>query len=420
MATRKVTDMTAQELVRQVKSSSPGLKAAKTRETNKRISASDVKAASDTEARPYRYENAQSPGFFQPHPNAPEGDTAHLANTKMSMRQIYRAQGWGSDAEATTTQGHPTLPGVHEAVERQYMYPAAEKEPRMSDYDENHPVIKAARVMGVTPASAVTNAGAHLDQAFRSDPNHKSFYATRGQDEAGLDRPKERIVRSASEVGVPPAVHAMANAITSPRTKFTEVTRAGKVQYTNDDNARVASEVGKRGNPEEIATAKNMPGRSGFHGNTQRAAKAVDFVMNQGKTIQEAWGSSSPKTGPFHNAWVDESGPRQRWVADTHSGTPSVAPHLRTDAEKIAFMTIPGVHDFIHAANREAMSERGLSSVTGTQSAHWNEQRRQSADEGNRSLVTQVVQGEGSARREYKGRKGTNAAIVDGMQGRLF
>jgi hypothetical protein len=195
------------------------------------------------------------------------------------------------------------------------------------------------------------------------------------------------------------------------------VTRKGDVQYTNDDNARVASEVGKRGNAEEIATAKNMPGRSGFHGNTRRAAAAVDQVLNKGKSIQEAWGSSSPKTGPFHNSWVDESGPRQRWVADTHSGTPSVAPHLRTDAEKIAFMTIPGAHDFIHAANREAMSQRGLSSVTGTQSAHWNEQRRLSADEGNRSLVTQVVQGEGAARRNYASpRKAEN----DNLQGKLF
>lgn len=373
-----------------------------TREIRRRTDEFTSQAEAHRAANPGRYQTISDPGFF-------EGDQS---NTKMSPRQTYRAMNYGSSSEETSRQDHPTLPGVAEQVDAQYKKPVRSK----LSPEQNAKIEKQAAMFGVTRESARLAAAAHIDQSFRRDPQHASFYTAEGQDSAGVDHPRERVLRSAKEAGVPAPVHAMANAITSPRVKFAEKKRNPEtgekdiVQYTNDDNAKQASIAGRQGGS-AVDTVTNLPGRAGFTNRTRAAARAVDAVVNQGKTINEAWPTSSPKTGPFHNSWVDPNGPDQRWTADTHSGAPLVAPHLRGDEEKIAFMSIPGVHQWIHERATEAMADRGLSSVSGTQSAHWNLQREESERSGNRTLMNQQhIHGENHRR----------AHDEDIRQGRLF
>lgn len=393
---------TANELVkRQARGGAQGGHA--TREVRRRTQEFSDQAAKHRADNPERYQTVSDPGFFP-------GDNA--GNTKMSPRAVYRAMDYGSSSEATSHQDHPTLPGVGEHVDRLYKKPARSS----LTPEQNAHIEKQAAMFGVTRDSATQAAAAHIDQSFRRDPDHHSFYTAEGQDATGVDHPRERVLRSAKEAGVPPPVHAMANAITSPRVKFAEkrvnpeTGVKDQVQYTNDDNARQASIAGKKGG-DAVNTVTNLPGRAGFTNRTRAAAKAVDEVLNQGKTIHEAWSSASPKTGPFHNSWVDPNGPDQRWTADTHSGAPLVAPHLKGDEQKMAFMSIPGVHQWIHERATDAMGERGLSSVSGTQSAHWNLQREQSEASGNRALVGKQHIHNGSPRATHD---------EDVRQGRLF
>lgn len=376
MASKSLREFTPNELLRQQKKGG-SLKGVATKEVTRRTSEFSTQADKHRANNPERYQSVTDEGFFH-------GDSS---NTKMSARGVYRAMGYGANSESDTTQGHPTLPGVAERVDHQYKMPVRD----VLSPEQNAHIEKQTAMHGVTRESATAAAGAHIDQAFRRDPNHQSFYTTEGQDASGVDHPRERLLKSAAEAGVPAPVHAMTNAITSPRVKFAEkrmnpeTGRHDIIQYTNDDNAKQASIAGRAGG-DAVKTVKNLPGRSGFLNRTRDAAEKVDAVLNGGKTIREAWQSPSPKTGPFHNSWVDANGPDQRWVADTHSGAPLVAPHLHGDEQKVGFMSIPGVHQWIHERATDAMAQRGLGSVSGTQSAHWNLQRAQSEAAGNRTL----------------------------------
>lgn len=387
MASRKhIHEYTANELLRQ-QNKGGSLKGQATREINRRTAEYSTEAEKHQANNPERYQTMQE----------------HFG-TKMSNRAIYHAMGYGANSEDTSLQGHPTLPGVGEHVDALYKMPVRNN---LSPKENEH-IEKQTAMYGVTRQSARQAASAHIDAAMRRDPGHQSFYTTEGQDSAGVDHPRERLLKSAAEAGVPAPVHAMNNAITSPRVKFAEkrfnpeTGQKDIIQYTNDDNAKQASIAGKAGGS-AVDTVKNLPGRAGFLNRTRDAAKKTDEVLNQGKTIREAWNSPSPKTGPFHNSWVDANGPDQRWVADTHSGAPLVAPHLKGDEQKVGFMSIPGVHQWIHERATEAMSERGLSSVSGTQSAHWNLQREQSEASGNRSLQNQQHIHTGLQREQFGG-----------------
>lgn len=359
-------------------------KGASTKEIGRRTAEFSEQAEKHRANNPERYQTVTDAGFFH-------GDSS---NTKMSPQGVYHAMGYGANSEETSHQGHPTLPGVGEHVDRLYKMPVRD----VLSPDQNAHIEAQAKMFGVTRESATQAAGAHIDQAMRRDPQHASFYTTVGQDSTGLDHPRERLLKSAKEAGVPAPVHAMTNAITSPRVKFAEkrmnpeTGQKDIVQYTNDDNAKQASIAGKAGG-DAVKNVKNLPGRGGFLNRTQDAAAKADAVLNGGKTIHEAWSSPSPKTGPFHNSWVDANGPDQRWVADTHSGAPLVAPHLQGDEAKVDFMSIKGkgatIHQWIHERATDAMSSRGLSSVSGTQSSHWNLQREQSEASGNRVLMNQ-------------------------------
>lgn len=401
MANKPLTEHTPSELLnRQKKGGS--IKAAATKEINRRSAVFSEQAEKHQANNPTRYQTVNSSGFFG----------ADESNTKMSPRGVYHAMDYGSNSEATSNQDHPTLPGVGEHVDHLYKMPVRD----VLSAEQNTHIEKQTAMFGVTRESARAAAAAHIDQAFRRDPNHQSFYTTTGQDASGVDHPRERLLSSAKEAGVPAPVHAMANAITSPRVKFAEKKmnpETGEkdiVQYTNDDNAKQASIAGKQGG-DAVKGVRNLPGRAGFLNRTRDAADKVDQVLNQGKTIREAWQSPSPKTGPYHNSWADANGPDQRWVADTHSGAPLVAPHLQGDDQKISFMSIPGIHQWIHERASEAMSERGLSSVSGTQSAHWNMRRAESEAEGNRTLQNQQHIHTGSKRNDH---------FNDAAQGRLF
>lgn len=401
-------DFTPNQLLSQQKKGGT-VKGSATKEINRRTAEFTEQAEKHQANNPERYQTVTDEGFFKHPETNPVIDgarkfkpaavdnlagTVESSNTKMSARGVYRAMNYGANSEAESTQGHPTLPGVEEQVAHQYKMPVRD----VLSPEQNAHIEKQAAMFGVTRESARAAAGAHIDQALRRDPQHQSFYTTEGQDATGLDHPRERLLRSAHEAGVPAPVHAMTNAITSPRVKFAEkrfnpeTGQKDIVQYTNDDNARQASIAGKAGG-DAVKNVKNLPGRAGFLNRTQDAAKKADAVLNGGKTIREAWDSPSPKTGPFHNSWVDANGPDQRWVADTHSGAPLVAPHVQGDEQKVGFMNIKHkgatIHQWIHERASEAMAERGLSSVSGTQSAHWNLQREQSEAAGNRTLQNQ-------------------------------
>lgn len=379
------------------------IKGAATKEINRRTTEFTEQAEKHRANNPGRYQSVTDPGFF-----------GHdESNTKMSAQGVYKAMGYGSNSEHTTNQDHPTLPGVGEHVDNLYKMPVRD----VLSPEQNAHIEKQTAMFGVTRESARQAAGAHIDQAFRRDPQHQSFYTTEGQDAAGVDHPRERVLKSAAEAGVPAPVHAMTNAITSPRVKFAETKmnpatgNKDIVQYTNDDNAKQASIAGKAGGS-AVKEVTNLPGRAGFLNRTQDAADKADQVLNGGKTIREAWNSKSPKTGPFHNSWADANGPDQRWVADTHSGAPLVAPHLQGDEQKLNFMKIPEVHQWIHERATEAMSERGLSSVSGTQSAHWNMRRSESEAEGNHALQKQ--------QHIHTGNKSRSEHFNDSAQGALF
>jgi hypothetical protein len=347
---------------------------------------------------------------------------------RVSTQHMYNLMGYhGGDS------GNPHVLGQQELPEMEQRHDAVPTPKRWEEFapHERMAVLKAASRFGVTPDSARKALGSQLDQAnVREGGHHESFYSGEGISESGGNLPRTQLKESAERNGVSFGVQAMANAITSPSNKFVmrpkTGERAGQTVYPNDDSANGAiqwSQEGKAGwqyefhpgmrvppedkvpaptaaNPNRTLKAEGETRKYIFPGYPSNVSKAIDAVtkVTNGATIEEAWGKSEkkrlgrtdygdPKTAPFHNSWVDPHGSSQFWVSDTHSGPAAFAPHL-TGKDEGAYMGIEGIHAFHDHIARQAMRERGLQSITGTQSQHWSEEKMRS---GSASDVTEMT-----------------------------
>ena len=341
---------------------------------------------------------------------------------RVSTQHMYNLMGYHG-AESPHVMGQQELPGME--------HPDALPTPkRWEDYSaqEQAAVRKAAGRFGVTEQSAHAALGAQIDQAnVREGGHHASFYSEEGTSGAGSNLPRTQLKESAAANGVRFGVQAMANAITSPKLRFVERPKtgpnAGTVKYPNDEAATFAirwSQGGRTGdeyvhNPNfhvpaeekvphpvtgKLVKAKGDTRKYPVQGLPDRVGKAADATtaVANGATIAEAWGQTEakrlgrsdygdPKTAPFHNSWVDPHGSNQFWVSDTHSGPAAFAPHLK-GAQENAYMGIDGIHAFHDHIARKVMAERGLQSLSGTQSQHWSEEKIRS---GSAQDVTEMT-----------------------------
>lgn len=289
----------------------------------------------------------------------------------------YRDLGIGIAQEpGSTSFGQQALPGM-------------EKRPGIVDsparWEDLHPnarasITRKAAKFGVTHSSAVRALGAQVDQGLMAEGQHRSFYGAEGFQPSGEMTPRTRLKTSAKENNVPFEQQAAANAITSPQQRFSAVPKSGPHEgqrvYPNDRNASAAIQAAKEGKPESALPAY---GFGGINSNSRKAAHVV-AQMQAGKSAAEAW-HAGPKTGPYHNSWVDPHGPQQFFVSDVHSGGGGIAPHLSNvsvdggDTERGKYLGIQGIHSFNDHVARKVMQQRGLQSLSGMQSAQWNQER---------------------------------------------
>lgn len=287
-------------------------------------------------------------------------------------------------------------------------------------------VLKAAARFGVTPESAHRSLAAQIDAAnVREGGRHASFYSEEGVTASGSNLPRTQVRQSAEAGGVRFGVHAMANAMTSPNTRFVTKTASGEVMYPNDTAAAEAVRWAKEGHAQELAgeanthtgedyfyhpkyhvpesekvphpktgklvKAKDDPRKYPVQGYPSNQAKAIDAVAAtlRGASVEDAWGPNrnDPKIAPFHNAWVDPHGSSQFWVSDTHSGPAAFAPHLKGKQED-AYMKIDGIHAFHDHIARQVMMSRGLNSLSGMQSQHWSQEKTRSGSAGDVAEMT--------------------------------
>lgn len=342
-----------------------------------------------------------------------------------SPRAVYDHYGFRGANHPTVALDDPTLPGLgHDEL------PSPHTLPRPQRWEEMQPgerarIKRAASSYGVTEASAYKSLAAQVDRAnVREGGVHHSFYSTEGKTSGGANLPREQLLQSAKshEVedaqagrlsgisGIHFATQAMANALTSPNNRFVQTPksgpRKGETVYPNDEAADLAIKWAKEGRTGEEylnhpdykvpAEDKVMNPRTGklekakgetrgypVQGYPANQAKAIDAVtkVREGQSIPSAWGISDkekysdPKVGPFHNAWVDPHGGTQFWVSDTHSGPAAFAPHLQGQQQELAYMSISGIHAFHDYVARKVMADRGLTSLSGTQSQHWSQEK---------------------------------------------
>lgn len=334
----------------------PSQRGARTRADNKIVADAGARQQKHEANHPDRYQGAESlPGF-----------TTHA--------DTYRTMNMGvHDEPGQTSRGQQNLPGLD--------HPAVVNAPQR--WEELKPqqqarITRAAARFGVTHESAVKSLGAQVDQAAIRESGlgtkHRSFYAAEGHQPSGEMTPRTRLVTSAKENGVPFEQQAVANAITSPKNKFAQIPKSGRFAgqrtYPNDMQASAAIQHLKSGQPPETARADT--GQGGMHGNSRKAATAVQ-KMQGGASAAEAW-HAGPKTGPYHNSWADPHGPSQFWVSDIHSGGGGIAPHLSVP-ERESYLNIGGIHSFNDHVARTVAAQRGIQSLSGMQSMQWNEER---------------------------------------------
>lgn len=307
-----------------------------------------------------------------------------------TLADAYQRHGFSDDA--IHPHGQQELPGME--------HPDVVPQRR---WEEMHPseqkkVTDAAARFGVTRDSAKQAFGAQVDQAhYRAaqhgaEPHSMRFYSDNHPETSGVHTPKSRLVQSAKENNVSLSTQVVANAITSPKSTFERTAKtgnfAGQRIYPNDMNATAAIKVAQAGLPHTEARA--VPGVGGLHGNSQRAAYAVGQKLRgvPNSELKNPSGSPvfGPKTGPYHNSWVDPHGSSQFLTSDIHTGGGGFAPHLPVGAEgarggpnsgqsREDYLSIPGIHQFHDHIAREVMKERGLQSLTGLQAAQWGEER---------------------------------------------
>ena len=355
--------------------------------------------------------------FEKANPNGRLNNIHDLMNSSDVTRQnvspatMYQLLGFHG-ATAPHHFGQMELPGFEN--------PAGNNLPTPRRWEEFEPneqkaVLKAAAKFGVTPKSAEKSLSSQIDQAnIREGGHHDSFYSTEGKSEGGANLPRSQILESAKKNDLTFGAQAAATSLTSPNTKFVTQpktgNRAGQTVYPNDEAANYAINWAKQNKtgeqyindprfkvPDEDKVFNPRTGKKEkAKGETRKypapgypanVGKAVDFTKKimQGRTVAEAWGNDAtelgrgkfgnPKVAPFHNSIVDPHGSNQFWVSDTHSGPAAFAPHLQDKKEEDKYMSIDGIHAFHDHIARKVINSRGLTSLSGTQSQHWSEEK---------------------------------------------
>lgn len=401
----------------------PQQKAAETRKYNAKVKAGTAARQSFEEANPERFKTVQDHvaerlgndvafhekvrrAGFDP---AVEIPRLQDAERRGSARMSYRAMGWdqenGETATANPRQGtlfdHPgTVPNP---TPWEDMTPEARA----------HTTRRLAE-FGITPQSAIASHGARIDRGMhQEDGQHASFYSTMGESSSGAKMPKQVLVDAAHENSVTLHTQAAANAATSPQNRAVGRSAFGEVEYPNNEAATHAIRWAQGGGtghsyfyhpdhyvpPEdkvphpktgELVKAPGETRAYPVRGYPANAAKAIDIVHgveHRGQSVAEAWaGSNNPKAGPFHNAWVAPNAPEGNFtVLDTHE-LEALAPHATQHESRI--LSIPGVHAFNDFHKRQAMAQRGLSTVHRTQSLTW---RSTKVDEGHERDVAELT-----------------------------
>lgn len=276
---------------------------------------------------------------------------------------------------------------------------------------------RALALRGTDIETMKRDIGAQLDQAHQRAWSHEGAipYAS---DFYENGEPRRVLDSSAKELGIPPQIHAMANAFTSPNTKFSQRRADGSTTYPNDEAARHAVRAAQQGIPadevtNELSTTGSGTKRAqGYVTNIRKAVSAVHQFLGGREPADWEFGPSgrggfdaSPKTGPYANSWSDSH--PQYTVADVHTGGGGAFPHLgseksvlyddqgevRRDASsgkekrgkserEEAIERVPFAHAAIDHAMRGAMAERGLGSVRRAQAAQWGEEQIQRGEGG--------------------------------------
>jgi hypothetical protein len=356
--------------------------------------------------------------------------------------------GMASVAEA---RAHGTLSGAAKPSYQSKTLP--DQAPSPAKWEDMHPeaqkrTLQGAAKFGVTPASMHRSFGAQLDQGHARAAEHgmtpyaSHFYS--GDDPSRPSepipskevlnhpdyvppkdmQPKDVLLRSAKANDVDFGTQVVANAITSPKSKFRMERKGGGVTYPNDQAATFAIQAVHHGTaPADIDPSGH--GIVALHGNVRRAGYAVqqrdegshvsDLHNPPSKSSPEGSTIFGPKTGPYNNSWTDTHGQSQMLVSDVHTGGGGMAPHLSHEnayqrdesggavltasgrkrkeaagSERENYLSVPGIHALHDHVARNVMHERGLSSLSGAQATQWGEEQI-SRGEGNAGARKQTL-----------------------------
>jgi hypothetical protein len=378
--------------------------------------------------------------------------TKTFGEAGVSPKTAYRLQGY-HELEPPTPHPHgqQELPGMtsvhtarasgllstsntpaHQSRTLPDLAPAPRRWERMSAEEQNH-TLAMARQFGATPESMHRSFGAQLDQSYaRASGHNMTPYASHfysGDDPSRQStpeemQPREVLKRSARGNNTDFSTQVMANAITSPKAKFRQVSaQTGEVHYPNDEAANVAIQGAQAG----MKHVEKPPGMQVMQGNIDRATSAVrqriegrslEDIRNPGGKNGPGGSPFGPKTGPYANSFLDPHGSSQFFVSDVHSGGAGMAPHIpheapfrrnesgeidlskgnrpvRTKSEREKYLEIPGIHALHDHVAQQVLHERGLHSLSGVQAAQWGEEQvsRAEVDRGARK-VTLVSEGD--------------------------
>ncbi len=324
---------------------------------------------------------------------------------------------------------------------------------------------------GMSIDQMTSDFGAQVDQgvmrqlARGADTPYASTFYNKGSAQ------RNRLESSAAQEGLPVAVHAQMNAFTSPNTKFEQRdSQTREMTYPNDEAAVHAIRLSRMGvDPAAIKSHGELremrktgvrpeddPRRvQGYPKNMEKAQQAT-HQFDQGiapadwKTGEDAgpmgdatrpnkktdkpeplggspW-RNSPKTGPYANSWSDTH--PQFLVSDVHTGGGGFIPHegsskalkggeydsglqkREKSSREDLIASIPFFHSASDYSARQAMGQRGMSSVRETQATQWGEEQIQRSEGGARGLPSETE--------AYSGVRHTKRGTPNPGQGTLF
>lgn len=307
----------------------------------------------------------------------------------LNTQQMSEHMGWGQ-AEAASRRSPEEIGVTPDHEEHMLDVPTRWEDMKPQQQQR---VLSHAADYGVSMASMKHALTTQLQRGLLRDPHHVSFYEATGHNEQGQDLPRERVMRSAQELGIPFHLHAATNAITSPQMPFVTVSHGGsKVSYPNDDVARAATNYARAGLTGEQYVEELKPNypHQGYPANMGRAIDVSRKVEQEGVPVREAWkpggrpgAGTGDKVRAYYNAWINPHHEKGNfWVSDTHSGVGAMAPHLAGTPEEVDYQRVAGVHALHDYVARQVLREHGLNSVSRSQSLQWNQEKLESAGDG--------------------------------------